>query len=532
MNPRSTHPLPHGLRSISEIRTDTENNIIELDEQYELVNGDISETIEYLKLMHGNNICLIPIAGQSAGGGVFTTQKTNDKQVAIGLIITPPTSLSEKNNIKVTISETAPTDKLRTQELHINRRNKVAYAGAGVVLDQISASVQEVLGENYQVQGTDLTSSSYASACATFMTGGMGPTRINFAQSILEIVYYNGECSKHISDKNELQTLLETYGWTGFVERIAVPIIKVPPHEFGFAVPVNNTSNEIARLVEYFADKTIVSKKGFTETNVFIAGLEIITGDALQLLVAHAPNTVGLNTLMNNCQAANKDAVVFISGLAQSNPFEDAEDHLRIFVDNATSGLSLELATPFSNLQEMKTIREAAPELARRQFMDAPFSYKDHTDINVSINLEKCLESVEAIMNCYADYKINVEKLIAAQEKLTGNVQVYGHINPQGFDPHYRITLVSDSEEIMLRSKKKAQELYTQLVQDISNTCQKTDSKICGGEKGIISNLKIVNAFDTNPPAQLLDILQKQQTAISAAHSMFNWRAQLNFTSN
>ena len=530
MHMYDTSQLPQGLREVSSERRDTEGKTIALDYQYELSNGLVSDAIEYIKSKHGNNIALVPIGGQSAGGGVFNSEKEKGIGPIVGLIITPAVALEEYNNIAYTMSNKAPEAQLKSHEFHINTKNHIAYAGAGVVLDQIVATVKKAMGTNYSVLGTDLTSSGYASAGATFMTGGMGPTRTNFARSIKEIHYYDGTNILSVSNRTELDILAETYGWTGFIQSIAVPIIEVPQHEFGFALPINNTPEELSSLVAYFADKTMIPENDIKTTTTFIAGLEIITGDALDLLVNHSPNLEGLDLLLTNCKVANKDSVVFISGFANSNPFENFDDPLGIFVDNKTSGLCLEQATPFKSLRAMKDIREGAPEQARRQFSDAPFFYKDHTDINVAINPNNISESVKAVITCYENYKTKLEKLIESEEQLDGNVQVYGHINPQGLDPHYRITLVSDDQHIIAAAKNTAKELYAELVQCINAVCKKTGSTICGGEKGIISNIKILNALKANKddiPEELSYRLEKQQKAITAANPMFNWRSKI-----
>lgn len=530
MKPSDTSPIPQGLRAVSSERRDTEGKLIALDYQYELNNGDIEEAITYIRSIHGNDMLLMPIGGQSAGGGVFNSNNRIANQPIIGLIITPAIARSEQNDIDYTLSETDPVSKLKTHEFHINTKEKVAHVGAGVVLDQIVATVKKAMGQNYHVLGTDLTSSGYASAGATFMTGGMGPTRTNFALSVIGLSYFDGSSTKYTADHNILEGFVETYGWTSCIQHVVLPIVEVPPHEFGFAVPVNNTPYELGKLVSYFADKTIVPTNGLNSLDTFIAGIEIITSEALDLLVEHAPNMEGLDLLLQNCKQAGKDSVVFISGSAQSNPFENFEDPLGIFVDNETSGIALEQATPFENLQAMKSIREGAPELARRQFLDTPYSYKDHTDINVIVNPSSTAENVQLFLQCYENYKTKLEDLIEGKEDLQGNVQVYGHINPQGLDPHYRISIAANSEEIVLSAKKKAKAFYAELVRDINTVCKNTSSTICGGEKGIISNMKILNALASKAddiPLELSKRLQKQQKQIQQANRIFNWRAKI-----
>ena len=153
--------LPPGLRQVSTERKDTEGNIIQLEALYELSNGYVAEAIDYLQSVYPN-LRLVPIGGQSAGGGVFAVAKKSNEQQTVGLQILPPAAITDKQNITYTISDEAPTEAIRTQEIHILRAQKIAYVGAGVVLDQLQTTVHEALGKNFAVQGTDLKSSPYA----------------------------------------------------------------------------------------------------------------------------------------------------------------------------------------------------------------------------------------------------------------------------------------------------------------------------------------------------------------------------------
>jgi len=528
LNSSSTNSAPHGLRKIFFDKKDTEGNAVQLDVCYELSNGNIQECLSHFTKEYGTFL-LIPIGGLSAGGKVFQNLKKQQSDIVIGLVITPPASISEQGNIKYSMSDENPTRTLTTHELHINKKQLSVIAGAGVVLDQLKATVEEALGKSYSVLGTDLTSSSYASCGATFMTGGMGPTRINFAQSVQDIVFCDGNGELKINNKKELSRLSETYGWTGIVQSVTLPIVKMPPYEFGLAIPISNTSTEIAKLVQYFADKTVITPNGLREVNLLVSGLELITQNSLELISKHSPNKKILEQLIANCKKAKKNAVIFISGLATKNPLEDLTDPLNIFVDNQTSGLSLEEATPFTSMATMKVIREGAPELARRQFMDAKFSYKDHTDINVVINLEHCSKSVKAIIKCYEHYKEEIETLIKEENQLRGNVLVYGHLNPQGLDPHYRITICSANESVLLTAKEKAKAAYSNLVKNINQACMETGSKITGGEKGIISNSKIFSSLYHQKsvlPTAFQNQLKKQAMQISQSNIMFRWRVK------
>lgn len=525
MNPTC---LPRGLREVSFEKKDTEGKRLNLDAYYELANGSILESIEYLQKQY-SEIRLVLIGGFSSGGGVFSYESSEKK--TIGLIISPPNALSERNNISYTISEGKAPAALRTHELHINKKDKKVQVGAGVVLDQINATLQEALGQDYSVLGADLTSSGYASAGATFMTGGMGPSRISFADTVEAITLFDGTKSKSISGKENLDRLKETYGWTGIVETITMSFVQIPKHSFGFALPINFSAKELGSLAAYFAKKTTPKiKEGQISNEVLVIGIEVISEGALKLLEHHAPDLNGLSQLKSNITAAQKNSAVLISGYSQVNPFEDPTDALGIFVDNSGTGLAFEQAMPFDNLQMMKNLREAAPDFSRGQFHEAAFVYKDHTDINIKLNINKPAEDMEAVLTCYETYQNRIKNLIAASDGLKGNVQVYGHLNPQGVDPHYRITLIANSAVQLSEAQEKAEFYYNNLVQELGKVCGKLNCKLNGGEKGWISNNKIIKALmkeSDQLPEELLNKFSKQKETILKANSIFNWRAKL-----
>jgi hypothetical protein len=520
--------LPIGLRKISFDKKDTEGKAPNLDAYYELTNGSISESINYLKESF-SEIKLVPIGGFSAGGSVFSNESSEKK--TIGLLIAPPHALSERNNISYTISEGSATAPLKTQELHINTKEKTVQVGAGVVLDQINASVQEALGADCIVLGADLTSSGYASAGGTFMTGGMGPSRISFADTVQEITLFDGVKSQTINGEENLALVKETYGWTGIIEHLILPIVQVPKRAFGFALPINSSAEELGKLAAYFSEKTKpVIDNGIITNDVLVLGLEFISENALRLIEKNMPNLNGFDQLKKNIVAANKKSAVFISGYAQENPFEDLKDALGIFVENKISGLAFEQAMPFDNLQDMKMLREAAPDISRAQFRDAQFVYKNHTDINIQLDINKPAESMETVFSCYERYQKRIELLLEQADGITGNMQVYGHLNPQGVDPHYRLTLVAKTQKQLSAAQGKASELYNILVQEIQVVCSEMNCKLTGGEKGFISNQKVVTALlknESSLPEELANKFSKQKETILQANSIFNWRAKL-----
>ncbi len=521
--------LPNHFREVQHERSDTEGNKLKFDAQYELTNGNVWESIEYLKASFNGNLQLIPIGGLSAGSGIFSIKNTKPLGKVVGFFIAPPTPVSDFGNIDFSISNSPPIHVLNAQELHIDQLAKNVYAGAGVILDQIIATVKHALGKNHSVLGADLTSSGYASAGATYMTGGMGPSRINFANNIKEIIFYDGQKMERIQSKTERSHLSETYGYTGIVAQVALPIIEMPAHEFGLALPINYDAEELARAAAYFVKNTSIqiADNKITNAGPIIFGMEFLTRDALEML---SPTMPQLATILQSMTTAKKNALLFITGYAHQHPFQDLDDSLGIFVENNITGLALEHAVPFDDLKAMKTIREGAPDAARSQFANAQFTYKDHTDINIRLNPNNVAHSMKQVVECYQGYETKLNAIINDTQHLQGNVQVYGHFNPQGVDPHCRVSLACDDEKILKNTVIIAKDFFEKLVVDLSKVCTQTGSTLLGGEKGIISNQKILSALQNHGapiPAQLLDKFTRQKKAIRGANSMFAWRSKV-----
>lgn len=411
--------LPNELRLIQVQPKDSLGNVLSFDYLYELTNGSIGEALNYLKNKFGSALCLTPMGGLSAGGNVFSLKTTEDC-ISVGLIMAPPAALSGRKEIKYSITEDAPSEKINSQEIHINRNDNIVYAGAGVTLEQINASVQDALGHQFQVQGSDITSKGYASAGATFMTGGMGPSRINFGKNVSKIIFNDGQSSIEISDKKELNKIVETYGWAGLVESVVLPIVEFPQIEFGFALPINNLPKELGEVVAHFSKNTspLINQNIIKNTDPFITGMEIITKESLSLLYKTAPTLAYLHPLLETLKKTGKNAIVFISGFAQTSPLEDQSDPLRIFSPNQNTNLLFEDALPFDDLQAMTTLREGAPDLARSLYSDYQFTYKNHTDINIRLNKKKVNESMLAIMKCYETYFTKIDALLKNSKKL------------------------------------------------------------------------------------------------------------------
>ena len=175
-----------------ESAVDGENNPIEYDFAYP-IRRNLVAAIESIKAIHGNDCCLLPMSGMSCGGGIFQRQAVS--KTVVGLQI----QATLAPLVKMTgVSDLSEVD---LDEIYIDTKNQQVCAGAAITLDQLNTALAEMLGAQFKVAGADLTSYQYAAVGATFMTGGMGPQRRYFSDSVSEISIYlransNGSAAK------------------------------------------------------------------------------------------------------------------------------------------------------------------------------------------------------------------------------------------------------------------------------------------------------------------------------------------------
>ena len=139
-----------------------------------------SRSIDRIKQIHQPEFCILPLSSVSGGGGIFQVEKPLGKQViGIQLIATSSPRVTRSSDVDIT--------KVGLDDIIIDERRHTIYAGSAITLAQLNQVLGDELGEQFKVLGADLTSYSYAQVGATFMTGGMGPQRRYFSDSVIDV---------------------------------------------------------------------------------------------------------------------------------------------------------------------------------------------------------------------------------------------------------------------------------------------------------------------------------------------------------
>ena len=508
---------------------DGENNPIQCDCVYRIKGNQFQTTIREIYQKHGNTVQLLPISGSSAGGGVFQQSGIDNADiVGIQFTATPDAMSSIETNADIL--------DVSLDQIMINPQSREIYAGSAITLEQLNQALATHLGERFKVLGADLTSYTYAQVGSTFMTGGMGPQRRYFSDSVKEIALFNGEKIQKVTG-DSLLGYAGTYGWTGIVTAVCCQYCELPENEIAFAMPVNNSPDSLANLLAHFTDRTflqihdgkLLSESGESDC---ILGIEHITANAMGPMLSDGGNSSvhhRARQLQKKCQLAGADGLVFING--RSN--QDIESFLFSMVDDAgadiptISGIALEHTEVFHAGDEMRAVREAVPAAARGQAPKGKYSFKGHTDANIRLNPMRTHEAMLILWQANMDYVFAVNRCLETYPNVRGEILVYGHLNPYGVDPHNRITLASENQNDCNQVTREISRLTNIFFQTLDSMCTDTDSRFVGGEKGAASEYEISEAFDSIDqfPEAMSTKLIAQKKQISLTHHQFNWRA-------
>jgi|TARA_B110000259_G_scaffold28231_1_gene29949 hypothetical protein len=516
------------LHSINPEIVDGENTAVALDCIYSIKGHDLVNAIEQIKQVHRPDFCLLPLSSVSGGGGVFQVEKPEDKQViGIQLCTTSAPQVARSSQVDITT--------VGLDDIIIDEQQHKIYAGSAVTLAQLNEVLSNELGRQFKVLGADLTSYTYAQVGATFMTGGMGPQRRYFSDSVIEVSLHNGDYLLSI-DGDKLNNYAGTYGWTGIVSAVCCTYVELPAVEIAFAIPVNNSPVELSRLLQHlssFCYLKIDNGKVFSNdggTNL-ILGLEHITIDAMQPFVASGDNalTTRAKQLQANCRAANADGLIFVNGYSHLPVdeflFELVDD---IDADELTiASIALDHTEIFKDPDQMRAVREGVPFAARTQAPKGRFIFKYHTDINIRLNQDCVADAMDQLWRANQNYVKSVDQYIKSHTELTGQIIVYGHLNPCGVDPHNRITLASDDAEAYQQAIVDIHSLRDEFVCTLRTLCDDSGSSFIGGEKSAGSEYSLFSAFgspELSPPLLAAKFKRQFQT-IKESSALFSWRA-------
>ncbi len=507
---------------------DGENNRIDFDAAYPVYRR-LPAAIDEVRRLHGDEIYLLPMSGTSCGGGIFQMRKRPPGPVVGLRFDPPPLPRTGFDNADSLID-------VELDEIRIDRQGQCINAGAAVTLEQLNQALAQELGHDYRVPGADLTSYQYAAAGATFMTGGMGPQRRYFSDSVTAIAVFDGEGLRQYEGET-LRGFAGTYGWSGIVSALRCRYYRFPRNEVAFALPVKNDPGQLAGLLDRLAALTYlqleddrVRSNGSGEN--LILGIEHVSAGSMQPLLDYGSDEsmrARAHELRRKCGEADADGLLFINALCDGY----VDEFLLGLADDADAaepviaGIALEHAELFATADEMRNLREAVPYAARMQQPEARYLYKNHSDANIRIAPDRVAATVEKLWHITGEYVTAVEQEFAANASIDGAILRYGHLNPYGFDPHNRVTLCADDREAFERGREFLREARADYYRALAELCAAGGAEFIGGEKTADSEIAIFDALGgpENAPAELGSRFRQQQAAVRAAHPMFNWRA-------
>ena len=520
------------LQPIKTGMVDGENAPIVFDTAYAVRGGacagNLLEALLSIKRIHGEEIRLLPISGGSSGEGLFRVRPDHEKPI-IGLRIEPA--------VKPEVMFGRPRiDEVGLDQIFIDIESMQVVAGAAITLEQLNHYLRQRAGSQYRVLGADLTSYSYAQVGATFMTGGMGPQRRYFSDSVLEIALMGGRDIQCVGGA-ELKGYAGTLGWTGLVSAVRCRFHRLPENEIAFALPVGNDPQSLAGLLSHLSlfcyldlDSDTVSATARGEN--IILGLEHVTVASMQPLLKRGANneiTRRGQGLAEKCCQAGADGLIFVNGYSHRSH----EDFLFDLVDEpeagtpTIAGIELQHAEMFRDPEQMRILREAIPFAARTQLPDSRYIYKNHTDVNFALHPHQVRESMARFWQWNLQYVHSIEDYFRSTGDLQGEIIIYGHLNPVGIDPHNRITLSCDDKPAFDRAVEFLTVQRNRYFRNVRAICERYHARFIGGEKSAASECKIFPAFGgvEQSPEALKTKFHKQNRLIKQAEPMFNWRA-------
>lgn len=434
-----------------------------------------------------------------------------------------------------------PLDEVRSHQIAIDPERGTVSVGAGLTYDQVNMVLAHVLGETARVL-VDLTSSGSASVGGVVATGGMGPLRSAPSSYLQAVCLADGGSRGRVVPAEEVLDHEGMQGWTGMIAAVRMRWFEVPPQEFGLVLPVQGSDvDAMADLLSSLHPWTQVAIPA--EGNVLAAesgstivnGVELISRSSLQQFVAHAadPARSKAQGLLDACDYANADMLACITGWSEMA----VDEVLFSLMDEQTEtigGVGIDYGIGFSSGSEMeifRAIREGAPDMARTQArVRQPGKLKPWTaSTDVNVRVPRDTAAIGAVLRAYADYRAAIADLAA---RFAGRAEVvlsaYGHLSPQGIDPHHRVTVIAaEGEEAALDEARQAVgQLKKQLIRDLAAAANEHGGTLTGGEKGMPSVLDIARAVGDNAlPPNLKHRISRARAAIAAAPPAFTFRA-------
>lgn len=477
-----------------------------------------------------------------------------------GVIAIKPKGLSSQQSTKPKEYIENKSDQVLINRNKLGEGMHTVTVGAGLTYTQVNEIVAKELGPDYWVP-VDLTSMDEALAGAVFATGGQGPSGIKLSQIAVRVNQTNGHEIQTLTTPEELAEHEGLVGLQAGVTELELKVLKRPPHRIGFRIMLKDTAGHkdyspkaaalLAKLSPYFNLKfdngTLTSMAGEDS----IDGLEIMDKASVELVQKVRQDPLS-RKILQEMSRANSDFCVYITGnstqtlkqLYQSDD-ENILSLLAELEDIATitpiAGEAANDSAVAANLEDMRILREAFPELTKKQVTNSgkkPFSTS--LDINFSVesaNIDptKLQAIYNKILRAFFDYEENVTTFIgsiAKTKKTSIQMFRYGHL---GRDPHIRFTNWPDKlekDENISEAEHQAREsiqmadvesvgasisVFKKRLLETLQGLQKIhpEIKIHAGEKGKAPEPSVLSA----------EVLARSREIISAAGRNWNFRA-------
>ena len=452
-----------------------------------------------------------------------------------GVIAIRPKGASEAE----LVDSSTPPQALKSNQVSIDTAKGLIAAGAGLTISQVDAALSHHAGPGHHIL-IDLTSVGSAYVGGVVATGGMGPLRLRPSVTLESVVIADGGEPRVLSGA-DIQLVEGMQGWTGMVVAAVFRYYQVPVNEFGLVLPVQGSDvDSVAGLLAYLEPWTRVSLpepggrlgNGATVLN----GIELVSRDSLEVFVEHAqdPARNKAQGLLQSCEYAGADMLACVTGWSE----DSVDDVLFSLMDTETEtigGVTIEYGVGFSSGSEMDTfraIREGAPDLARTRARVQPEGMKKPWTTTTDVNIDVPPDSgaIADILAAYADYRSSIRAL---GKELAGSVTVelaaYGHLSPNGIDPHHRVTLFAalGQDDALAAARQIVADGKKLLISTLLQASNRNNCRITGGEKGAPSLVEIARAAggEANLPDELKERFSLVRQAVKAAAANFNFRA-------
>lgn len=439
------------------------------------------------------------------------------------------------------VAADTPIEAIQTHQIAIDRAACMVTAGAGLTFSQVNAVLAEDVGPNVRVL-IDLTSVASAWVGGVIATGGMGPMRTRPSATCDAICVADGGDKPRIVTGSDIIAYEGLQGWAGMITAARMRYYEVPAFEFGLVLPMQSSDTDgMADLLAYLHPWTAIDlgnngKLTGQAENTILNGIELISRQALEKFIEHAsdPARTKAQGLLQSCEYASADMLVCLTGWSDVS----VDEVLCVLMDEETEtigGVSIDYGIGFSSGSEMETfraIREGAPDIARTQarVLQAGKLRPWTTSSDINIVTPRDSTAIANILTAYEDYRQAIAELGQRYHgRLEVHLSAYGHLNPQGIDPHHRVTLIAPEggSDALEAARKEVTALKKALIQSLVKAAVNYGSVITGGEKGLPSAVEIARAVggEDKAPENLRAMIDQGRKILAQAPASFTFRA-------